>query len=270
MRLQGSGPWLCPFSDGNPVTRAGIESILNEFGIKYFIIDSHLVTHGRPLGAYKQLLTAEEKIKLPEEKTSGAPTHRAYLVGRGRSHVTCATPLAECRFGAASTDIPATPHTLNSISADGPEGFDTGASPVPTRTSEPSSRTIRIALRKWHRDRRGISSGLSSGPSGKAASCARRTMRSCSVTGGTKGAEWLKECYRLFNADADLKAVTLSEDLAANPPEQCIELPSGSWGEGGGDDVWLNPDTSGIWKTLYSLSMPTGFCPPRTYSRRQS
>ena len=176
--------WLHPFSDGNPVTAAGVESILNEFGIKYFIVDSHLVTHGRPLGAYKQLLTAEEN-EGPRGETWARP---AYLVG-GAVYVRDAACGMQFWSGEHG---PATPHTLNSITA---AGFDTGATGPNKDLGTKQPYQTGIALRKWHRDRRGISSGLSSGPPGRQ-HAARRTMRSCCVTGGTKGPRWFKECYR--------------------------------------------------------------------------
>jgi 1,4-alpha-glucan branching enzyme len=69
-----------------------------------------------------------------------------------------------------------------------------------------------------------------------------------------EGPDWLKEVYRLMAADDELEGVTLSQDLAENPPGECIALPQGSWGAGGGDDVWLNNDTRWIWETLYPLA----------------
>jgi 1,4-alpha-glucan branching enzyme len=46
--------------------------------------------------------------------------------------------------------------------------------------------------------------------------------------------------------------MTLAEALAAVPPRGPLQLPEGSWGEGGDHRVWLNPDTEWTWDRVYS------------------
>jgi 1,4-alpha-glucan branching enzyme len=249
-----AGKWQRPFSDGGEVDRAGIESLLAEYGIKYFIVDSHLVTHGTPLGAYKQLINTDEEIVVPAEKTSGAPTHKSYLVGMGPA--ACFVRDAACGMQVWSGEhgYPGDPAYLEFHKRRWPGGLrywrvtssdkDLGSKAPydPEMVSKMASKQAWhfVGLVKWALREGGIV-------------CAPYDAE---LFGHWwhEGLEWMKECYRLLAVDDELKPVTLSEALVDNPAEECIELPAGSWGAGGSDEVWQNPETDLIWETLYSLA----------------
>jgi len=49
-----------------------------------------------------------------------------------------------------------------------------------------------------------------------------------------------------------VRPMTLGEALKVVPPQGPVQLPEGSWGEGGDHRVWLNRDTEWTWDRVYS------------------
>lgn len=248
------GHWQRPVDDGGETSRAGIEEMLAAEGIEYFIVDSHLVTQGIPLGAYKQLMTREGGPDIPEEKTSGKPTHHPYLVGKGP--VSCFVRDAACGMQVWSGEHgypgdaaylefhkrhwPGGMRYWRITSADKDLGTKQPYDPLVVEEMASQQAWHFVGLVKWVLREGGMV-------------CAPYDAE---LFGHWwhEGPVWIRETFRLLAADEDLKAVTPSEDLLEHPPGTCIALPAGSWGDGGGDDVWLNDDNSWIWETLYSLA----------------
>ncbi len=52
--------------------------------------------------------------------------------------------------------------------------------------------------------------------------------------------------------ESGVTAIACGEYLRRYPPQQALELPEGSWGEGGDDRVWLNEATRWTWSRLYT------------------
>ena len=66
-----------------------------------------------------------------------------------------------------------------------------------------------------------------------------------------EGPAWLEQTLRYMHEDPRVNAQTGREYLTCSPPATAITLPEGSWGAGGGHDVWLNPDTVWSWRRVY-------------------
>src|SRR5438093_1626865 len=64
-----------------------------------------------------------------------------------------------------------------------------------------------------------------------------------------EGPTWLEAVLRKLEGHVD--AVTASDFLAAHPPRSTIQIPEGSWGQGGHHYVWLNDGTRWIWEEVY-------------------
>ncbi len=62
-----------------------------------------------------------------------------------------------------------------------------------------------------------------------------------------EGVDWIREVLRHLAASDVVELTTISEYLAAHPPEEVLALPEGSWGAGGGHWTWDNPDTHWMW-----------------------
>ena len=53
-------------------------------------------------------------------------------------------------------------------------------------------------------------------------------------------------------ARAGVQPMTLAQAQEAVPPQGPLQLPEGSWGEGGDHRVWLNSKTEWTWDRVYS------------------
>jgi 1,4-alpha-glucan branching enzyme len=66
-----------------------------------------------------------------------------------------------------------------------------------------------------------------------------------------EGVMWLEAVCRLLDGAEGLELVSCPEYLAGHRPAGCVAMHEGSWGAGGGDQVWLNPVTSWTYAELY-------------------
>lgn len=67
-----------------------------------------------------------------------------------------------------------------------------------------------------------------------------------------EGVAWLQEVLRLLEKSEDIGLTTADRYLAQYPPDEVIDLPESSWGEGGGHWTWLNPETEWMWPLVHS------------------
>ena len=66
-----------------------------------------------------------------------------------------------------------------------------------------------------------------------------------------EGVDWIREVLRRLAESDAVELTTISEYLAAHPPEEVLALPEGSWGAGGGHWTWDNPDTHWMWLPIH-------------------
>ena len=66
-----------------------------------------------------------------------------------------------------------------------------------------------------------------------------------------EGPLWLEQIGREM-AKNGVRPMTLGEAIKAVPPQGPLQLPEGSWGEGGDHRVWLNSNTEWTWDRVYS------------------
>jgi 1,4-alpha-glucan branching enzyme len=66
-----------------------------------------------------------------------------------------------------------------------------------------------------------------------------------------EGPQWLERIAREM-VRAGVPRTTLGETLEVVPATRTVALPEGSWGEGGDHRVWLNRETEWTWDRLYS------------------
>ena len=74
-----------------------------------------------------------------------------------------------------------------------------------------------------------------------------------------EGPMWLEAvCRNLHEHDSGIATITCSDYLDRYPRAGFIAMPEGSWGAEGGNEVWLNPETSWTYTHIY---------PAETYTR---
>jgi 1,4-alpha-glucan branching enzyme len=66
-----------------------------------------------------------------------------------------------------------------------------------------------------------------------------------------EGPEFLYELARAMHADGEVEMASGGEVLDRDPARHLINLPEGSWGEGGYHYIWLNNENAWTWKKLY-------------------
>jgi 1,4-alpha-glucan branching enzyme len=68
-----------------------------------------------------------------------------------------------------------------------------------------------------------------------------------------EGPQWLGMVLRNLAEDKVVSLTTCNRYLEANPPSLVMQLPEGSWGEGGYHFIWLNQDTDWTWEHIYEM-----------------
>ena len=66
-----------------------------------------------------------------------------------------------------------------------------------------------------------------------------------------EGPQFLADVLLTLAHDGSVEVVTPQQVLIDTPPDKLVTLPEGSWGAGGGHDVWLNDQTRWLWETEY-------------------
>ncbi len=67
-----------------------------------------------------------------------------------------------------------------------------------------------------------------------------------------EGVAWLQEVLRQMELSEDIAVTTADHYLAQYPPDEVVDLPESSWGEGGGHWTWLNPETEWMWPLVHN------------------
>jgi 1,4-alpha-glucan branching enzyme len=66
-----------------------------------------------------------------------------------------------------------------------------------------------------------------------------------------EGPRFLRDVLLTLNADPDVDLCTAEQYLERHPPDQGVVLSEGSWGEGGGHQVWNNDKVNWMWDVEY-------------------
>lgn len=72
-----------------------------------------------------------------------------------------------------------------------------------------------------------------------------------------EGPMWLEAVCRAFHAQNDIALTSCRDYLSRYKPAASIAMHEGSWGTGGDDRVWLNPETSWTYAQLYPAEIAT-------------
>lgn len=67
-----------------------------------------------------------------------------------------------------------------------------------------------------------------------------------------EGIEWLEQVLRQMSSRQEVEVTTVGRYLDRHPPDRVIDLPEGSWGDGGDHRVWDNPNNHWMWPILHA------------------
>jgi len=66
-----------------------------------------------------------------------------------------------------------------------------------------------------------------------------------------EGPRFLYHVIKNIHHDPDIEMATGAQQIGDNPPNEVLRIPEGSWGEGGYHYIWLNKWTEWTWKHVY-------------------
>ncbi len=262
--------WTHPVDFGGKRTfdRVGVEEVLWENGLSYFVVDSHLLQGGKAIGAYIDRFDALQRLWGQFEKAytriEGAPKtpRKTYLVsGKGGSKV-------------AAIVVRDSETALQVWSGEYGYPGDAAYLDFHKKHFPGGNRYWRVTGHKVD-----LGDKLEYDPSAIAArldenashfkDIIQRSLAEYKIKTGEQGVlvapfdtelfghwwfegpEFIYHVCKWVHDDPTIKPATAGEIMRAIPPSQIISIPEGSWGEGGYHYIWLNEWASWTWKHVY-------------------
>jgi len=260
--------WTYPIEGwGEPRLRRGLDEFLADEGIRYFVVDSHLVQGGEPVTTYHRRFgeVADERAGI------AAAGHRYQGPMRSPYDVYYVEPHeGEPRVAFFTRD----PKTGIQVWS-GTSGY-----PGDGNYLEFHKRRFPGGHRYWRiTDCKGsLDEKLPYVPEEAQATVRSHaahfiglideTLRQPGVSVVTapydaelfghwwfEGPHWLKEVLQLAHDRPEIELITPTQLLEARRPVDVVRLPEGSWGLGGAHAVWFNSDTRWTWLRIYDAEM---------------
>jgi 1,4-alpha-glucan branching enzyme len=244
--------------------RPGIEEMLAAHNLEYFVADSHLVAAGEPVFLYKDYIPLREPVRdvtpspLPvsAKRSPYAPYRVASRGGTGSAVAFIRDPRTTLQVWSREQGYPGEFHFLEFHKKHYPGGLrfwritdaanDLGSKQV----YDPKVAAEKVGLQAGH------FVGLVKETVEHAAKGRQGLV--CSPYDAElfghwwfEGPLWLEHVGREM-ARNGVRPMTLGEAITAVPPQGPLQLPEGSWGEGGDHRVWLNSNTEWTWDRVYS------------------
>jgi 1,4-alpha-glucan branching enzyme len=243
--------------------RPGVEELLAEYNLEYFIADAHLVAAAAPVFLYRDYVPRKTQLDaLMPEASRNAPLspYSPYRVasrgGTGSAVAFFRDPKTTLQVWSREHGYPGDYAYLEFHKKHFPGGLrfwritessgDLGKKLV----YDPALAAEKVRSQARH-----------------FAELVGDTLRHASAAGPAvvcspydaelfghwwfEGPQWLEAISREM-ARAGLLRATLGEALDLVPPTRTVALPEGSWGEGGDHRVWLNRETEWTWDRVYS------------------
>ncbi|MBI3819064.1 MAG: DUF1957 domain-containing protein [Planctomycetes bacterium] len=241
--------------------RPGLEELLNENGIEYFVADAHMVHAGEPLSIYRHFYSTLASLRGFEERFPEYPKTRSPLCpydvkSRGAAASTGALvrePRTSLQIWSRDQGYPGDGDYLDFHRRSVANGIRYYR--VTDRDIEDQNKAIyepeRAAARTEEHARHFIW-------------LIKETLRRrggdgviCSPFDTELFGHWwfegplfLEHLFRHLR-DTEYTAVSAGDELADGRTRETIQLLEGSWGEGGDHRAWLNRDTEWTWDRLY-------------------
>jgi 1,4-alpha-glucan branching enzyme len=254
-------PWSSAPRSG---VRRGIEEHLGDAGFRFFFVDSHLASAGRPLGIYGDPAT-RAVVQRSGNRTDGLghrSPYRSYEVAPWRSDGIAALvrdPRSSMQVWSRFHGYPGDGAYLEFHKMRWPGGLKlwqvTGGS-VDLGDKGPYDPDEARARAQRHAEHfAGLLAGIST---------SERQRRGGVIVAPFdtelfghwwfEGPEWLGAVYRsLASGERGVRPVTASRHLAEHPARQPIAMPSGSWGANGDFSMWLGETTVWTWERVWAL-----------------
>lgn len=251
--------WTGPFG-GKPAARKGVDELLAEAGLGYFFVDTHLLKGGEVQGLYNDRFPGlranwdkqvkEHQAVAPSEKDIYSP----YLVGPSMTAFFVRDDVSAEQVWSRSGGYPGDGAYLEFHKKHFPGGMrywritSAEAGLGDKMPYDPEAAEVRARVHAEH-----FAAGLARTLAGREDGTIT-AMFDAELFGHWwfEGPEWISHVLKAL-AGNGIRAVSAGKRLDEKPPETVMSLPEGSWGQGGSHWVWLNEDTSWIWRKIYEI-----------------
>ena len=243
--------------------RPGLEEMLAAHDLEYFVADSHLVAAGVPVFLYRDFIgrrgevpAAPPPAPVGEPRSPYEPYRVASRGGTGAAIAFIRDPRSTLQVWSRDHGYPGEFSYLEFHKKHFPGGLrlwkitnasgDLGTKQV----YDPKLAAEKVGLQAGHFVGLVRETIEQAGAERKGLVC---SPYDAELFGHWwfEGPLWLEQVVREM-ARGSVRPMTLGEALTVVPPQGPLQLPEGSWGEGGDHRVWLNADTEWTWDRVYS------------------
>ncbi len=246
--------------------RPGLEELLAQHGLEYFVADAHLVAAARPVFLYRDFIPLRGTGEGPAPPGPVAERRSPYAAYRVASRGGLGTAVAFFRDPKTTLQVWSREHGypgeyayLEFHKKHFPGGLrfwritDNSGDLGKKQVYDPRVAAQKAGLHADHFVELVQTTLAEVGGPGPAVVCSPYDSE---LFGHWwfEGPLWLEQVARGM-ARAGVGAATLGEALDAAAPQGTLALPEGSWGEGGDHRVWLNRETEWTWDRVYSAEM---------------
>jgi 1,4-alpha-glucan branching enzyme len=259
------GPWAPWPSGPRSGLRRGIEEHLADAGYRFFFVDAHLASAGRPLGLSGDPAALDPEVHQAVGRTGTAPAPRspyqAYRVAHARGTDVSAfvrDPRASMQVWSRFEGYPGDgvylefhkmrwPGGLKLWRVSGPS-VDLGAK----EAYDPAAAEDRA---RSHADHfAGLLAGIAAGePRHRDGVIVAPFDTELFGHWWFEGPDFLGNVYRALRGRSGVRPTTGSQHLARHPTRAAIRMPAGSWGANGDFSMWLSTQTAWTWERLWPL-----------------
>ncbi len=251
-----------------PYDRAGVDAIVSEFGIDYFILDTHLLRGGEAIGQYIDRFEAlrtlwaqfEKAYPTADEAREIAPMRPYYTAGVKPEQKPTAFfarhPEASLQVWSGEWGYPGDPRYLDFHKKNFPGGHRYWA--VTGRRVDLADKVLyNPDLTEARLEENAdhfvdlIGKLFADEPTDEPAVICAPFDTELFGHWWFEGPRWIEKVLTKMAARTDYQPATGSNALEAVPPREMLEIPEGSWGEGGYHYIWLNEFTKWTWRHLY-------------------
>jgi 1,4-alpha-glucan branching enzyme len=249
--------------------RAGIEEYLAEQGLEFFFTDAHLAQAGSALGGYAEVPLGAERFGAERHDAGrgggdGAvrTPYRAYRAasagGRGTAAALVRDPRSSMQVWSRHAGYPGDEAYLEFHKIRWPGGLKLwrvswpGADLGAKQPYDPGAALARVAQHGSHFVSllEGIAEAAGDRPDGLIAAPFDTELFG---HWWFEGVDFIAAAYRGLAGRPGVRPVTASQHVAAHPPQETVQLATGSWGDGGDWSMWLNERTAWTWERLWPL-----------------
>jgi 1,4-alpha-glucan branching enzyme len=260
--------WTYPIEGwGEPRLRRGLDEFLADEGIRYFVVDSHLVQGGEPVTTYHRRSgedAGERAGIVAASQRSQGPMRSPYDVyyaapPDGKPEVAFFTrdPKTGIQVWSGTSGYPGDGNYLEFHKRRFPGGhrywritdcngsLDDKVPYVPEEARATARRHAEHFIGLVHETVRQPGVSVVAAP------------YDAELYGHWwfEGPTWLREVLSLAHGHPDIELMTPMEFLDGHTPVDVVQLPEGSWGLGGAHAVWFNSDTRWTWLRIYDAEM---------------